>query len=91
MSWKRAVFFGGAVLVLAACDNATAPKSPSGLTRLDGVSAAVKKASDAPEVTPDSTTSGVKTECNGSIVVHTGLDGQLIAVCMPDPGSVIIW
>ena len=90
MSWKRAVFFGGAVLVLAACDNATAPTSP-GLTRLGGVSAASRKASDAPVVTPDSTTSGVKNDCNGSVVIIVGLDEQMLPVCVPNPGNVIIW
>ena len=92
MSWKRAVFFGGAVLLLAACDNATAPTSPSGLTRLGGVSAAAKaKGSDAstPAVTPDSTTSGVQTDCGGGgAVVTVGLDGQLLPVCLPEN---IIW
>jgi len=27
MGWKKALFFGGAVLVLAACDSATAPNA----------------------------------------------------------------
>jgi hypothetical protein len=85
MSWKRAVFYGGAVLVLAACDNATAPTAPS-LTRVNDVSASSKRASaqSAPETTADSTTvpgSGVKNTCSG-MVIFIGLDG-LLTTCSP--------
>ena len=34
MNWKHALFVGGAILLLAACDNATAPKP--GLRQVKG-------------------------------------------------------
>jgi hypothetical protein len=76
MGWKKALFFGGAVLVLAACsDSATAPT-------------ALRQA-DAPEAslmlnqpTTTSTTSPLLPRigpiCTG-IVIRTGFDGQLVA------------
>jgi hypothetical protein len=86
MSWKKAVFYGGAVLVLAACDNATAPTSPSALTKVNGISAsAVKKTAATPTTTSsDSTTTTTSSEetCS-SYLVHVGLDGTLTLVCAP--------
>jgi hypothetical protein len=77
MGWKKALFFGGAVLVLAACsDSATAPT-------------ALRKA-DAPEASlllmPATTTTTTTTSplprigpiCTG-IVIRTGIDGQIVA------------
>ena len=74
MGWKKALFFGGAVLVLAACsDSATAPT-------------ALRKA-DAPEASlllkPATTTTTsplprIGPICTG-IVIRTGIDGQIIA------------
>jgi hypothetical protein len=78
MGWKKALFFGGAVLVLAACsDSATAPT-------------ALRQA-DAPEAslmlnvpTTTSTTSPlpplprIGPICTGT-VIRTGFDGQLVA------------
>jgi hypothetical protein len=78
MGWKKALFFGGAVLVLAACsDSATAPT-------------ALRQA-DAPEaslmLTPTTTSTTTSTTsplprigpiCTG-IVIRTGFDGQLVA------------
>jgi len=80
MSWKKAVFFGGAVLVLAACGDATSPNSPSALTKVNGVSASlVKKAASDSTSTPTTVPTSV---CTG-IVIHAGLDGSLIEVCAP--------
>ncbi|HMC53858.1 MAG TPA: hypothetical protein VKH19_01695 [Gemmatimonadaceae bacterium] len=31
MTWQKAVFFGGAILLLTACSNATAPTEPAQL------------------------------------------------------------
>jgi len=74
MGWKKALFFGGAVLVLAACsDSATAPT-------------ALRKA-DAPEASlllkPATTTTSsplprIGPICTG-IVIRTGMDGQFVA------------
>ena len=45
MNWKQVLFVGGAVLLLAACDNATAPKP--GLRQVKGA-ASVKGGSSTP-------------------------------------------
>ena len=87
MSWKKAVFYGGAVLVLAACDNATAPTSPSAMTKLDGVAAAAKQkatteTAPAPQANPLSLPTVPNTGC-AAAVIHVGLDGELIMVCAP--------
>ena len=80
MNWKKAVFYGGAVLVLAACGDATSPTSPA-LTKVSGVSASsVKKASAASDST--STPTVPTSVCNG-MVIHAGLDGALVEVCLP--------
>ena len=73
MSWKRAVFFGGAVLVLAACSDATAPNS---LTKLDAAEA-YSKTKTTSSTTTTTTTSTTPTatstdECT-AMVIHTGL------------------
>lgn len=47
MAWKKALFLGGAVLLLAACNSATAPNS---LTRDGSKAAAIRLDSEA--VTP---------------------------------------
>jgi len=82
MSWKKAVFYGGAVLVLAACGDATSPNSPSALTKVNGVPASLVKKADA---TSDSTSTPttVPTAVCSQIVIHAGLDGSLVEVCVP--------
>jgi hypothetical protein len=52
MGWKKALFFGGAVLVLSACDRVTAPTSS--LSRHESAPAAAKK-NPATTATPSST------------------------------------
>ena len=54
MLLRRALFYGGAILVLAACSDATAPK-PQLQTR-DGVGAAAAKAPGKAWKTPDAGT-----------------------------------
>jgi len=80
MSWKKAVFYGGAVLVLAACSDATAP---SALTKVNGVSASSKSTTTA---TSDSTTTvappTAPLSC-GNAVIHVGADGEVSLICLP--------
>jgi len=48
MTWKKALFFGGAILVLTGCSNATEPTSPAQLTqlKLDRSSASLADSTD---------------------------------------------
>jgi len=83
MSWKKALFFGGAVLVLSACSrDATGPSS---YLAVEGAQAAAK----TPSTNPPKTTTKGKTatageitgdglECTG-VVIRTG-EGDLICV-----------
>lgn len=82
-SWKKAVFFGGAVLVLAACNDATSPTSPA-LNRIDGPAASfTKKAgtTSTESATSSDSTNGIKTDCNG-VIIHWGTDGTIVPVCV---------
>jgi hypothetical protein len=78
MAWKRALFYGGAVVVLAACSNATAP---DGMNRKGAQAAA--KTSPTPTTTTTTTTSTTSSEttlgptCNGYVVYI----GDSTAVC----------
>lgn len=75
MGWKKALFFGGAVLVLAACsDSAT---SPSALRQSNGA-ASLKLAPTGTVTTTSDTTSTplpVIGLCTG-IVIRTGADAD---------------
>ena len=83
MSWKKAVFFGGAVLLLAACDNATAPNSPSALNRLDRAAvSSTKSATTQSDSTTTPTVPGTIGECHQA-VIHTGVEWQAVIICMP--------
>jgi hypothetical protein len=85
MSWKKALFFGGAVLLLAACSDATAPTS---LNRQRDISAAAKSSPTTPiptTSTPTTPTTTVLVDTDplldlcvnsSGYVVHTGLDGS---------------
>lgn len=77
MGWKKALFFGGAVLLLAACSrDATAPNS---LVRVEGAQAAARSTSTKTATTPLSpTTLSISTECSG-VVIRTGD----IDICVP--------
>ena len=90
MSWKK-LFYAGAVLVLTACNNATAP-SPSSLTKLDG--GALKSTSpDTTVVIPINPITGPTDGdgCNGQLA-HIGLGELPVLVCMPpSPGTTISW
>jgi hypothetical protein len=57
MNWKKAVFLGGAVLLLAACDRATAPNA---LVREGGPAAAAK----TPKL-KDGVPTGLSGDCEG--------------------------
>ena len=66
MSWKHALFVGGALLVLTACDQATAPQPQ--LKQTNGRGAA-KSAPNAPQVltlTPDAG------ECRSGYSISSG-------------------
>ena len=52
MGFKQALFLGGAVLVLAACSDATGPEAAM---RKGGSAASVKRAPDTTSVLPDAT------------------------------------
>lgn len=82
MSWKKAVFYGGAVLVLSACADTTAPSSPSELTKLDRAPvSASKKTQNAAPATPTLPVQA-PTSC-AAAVIHVGFDGELIVTCPP--------
>lgn len=86
MSWKKALFYGGAVLVLAACGDATSPTSPSAVTKVNGVSASMTKKTTG-TVSSDSTSTPVNEPLScAAAVIHVGLDGSLIMTCEP-----LIW
>lgn len=81
MGWKKALFFGGAVLVLAACsDSATAP---SNLRPADAQPANLTFSMPAPMSTPTAPTLGTPTLpkplidplCSG-FVIRTGADSS---------------
>jgi hypothetical protein len=80
MGWKKALFYGGAVLLLAACDrSATAPTS---LVRVEGVQAAAKAKPAKPAALP---TLGILAAPVGpscsQVVIRTG--DVPIEVCVP--------
>lgn len=83
MSWQRAVFFGGAVLVLSACADATAP-APLG--HAGGTLNAKKAAAADTTALPG----GKNDECTG-VVIHVGLDGSLVPVCIVIPPPTLGW
>lgn len=74
MTWKKALFFGGAVVLLAACDRATAPNA---MMRVEGAQAAAKSPNTAPK-TPTTPTMSTVAGADCIYVVHTGL------VCVPE-------
>ena len=81
MGWKKALFFGGAVLVLAACsDSAT---SPTALRQADAPEASLLLLSPTTSTTTTTTTTTtplprIGPVCTG-IVIRTGVDGQIVA------------
>jgi hypothetical protein len=82
-SWKKAVFFGGAVLVLAACSDATSPTSPA-LNRIDGPAASLTKKADSmstESTTSSDSTNTISNDCNG-VIIHWGTDGTIVPVCI---------
>jgi hypothetical protein len=71
MSWKHAVFVGGALLVLTACSDAVAPQPQ--LKQTSGRAAAKASAPQTPltlTVTPDAG------ECRSGFSVQVGKDCQ---------------
>ena len=85
MSWQRAVFFGGALLVLSACGDATAPST----LRQVGGTLDTRKAATTDTTTLDP--NGTKDDECSSIVIHVGLDGSLVPLCVVIPPTTISW
>lgn len=73
MGLKKSIVFVGAVLVLAACDRATAPTGP--LSAHDGPAAASKSKGGAP---PSTTTMSSETSSEGCVWVRGGSDSTLV-------------
>ena len=86
MSWQRAVFFGGAVLVLSACADATAPAT----LRQVGGSLDAKRAATTDTATVDPS-GGKSDECTGVVIHVGGIDGSLIPICVLPPPTTILW
>ena len=64
MTWKTALFLGGAVVLLAACDNATAPQPQ--LRTMHGAAAASGKTTFDPSATT------LSTSCKSGYSVSSG-------------------
>ena len=76
MGWKKALFFGGAVLVLAACsDSATAPTA---LTKADAPEASFLLKPATTTTTTTTPLPRIGPVCTG-IVIRTGIDGEIVA------------
>ncbi|HEU4996278.1 MAG TPA: hypothetical protein VFT29_15785 [Gemmatimonadaceae bacterium] len=77
MAWKKALFLGGAVLLLAACSDATAPNS---LSRTGAKAAAIKLDADPLSQNPQSLTpqsfeleiAPLTEECRSGYYVRSG-------------------
>ena len=69
--WKRAIFLGGAVLLLAACDNVTAPTAPTQSLRKAGSAPSVRNNGEQ----PGSTTPG-QTDCRTGYSISVGFAGD---------------
>jgi hypothetical protein len=69
MTWKQAVFLGGAVLILAACDSATAPTPPQSPLKVEKAAASVK--TQTSPTTPTSTSA----DCRSGYSVQIGFSG----------------
>lgn len=72
MAWKKALFLGGAVLLLAACSDATAPAA----LRQGASAAAAKGSTDQGSVAPTPTTVdpllAPTTDCRSGYYVRVG-------------------
>ncbi len=85
MGWKKALFFGGAVLVLAACsDSATAPTA---LRQADAPAASLiltptPSTTSTTTTTPSNPLPRIGPVCTG-IVIRTGENGELIVGSTP--------
>lgn len=81
MGIKRALFFGGAVLVLAACDSATAPTNALSRSEGPAASAQSKPTKSKKTTTTTTTTSGTTTTtstCDGGFVIRQGADSVVV-------------
>ena len=68
MSWKQALFLGGAVLILTACENATAPTPPQSPLKVQRGAASVKTQTPPPATAPTPTA----TDCRSGYSVQIG-------------------
>jgi hypothetical protein len=78
MTWKQAIFLGGAVLILAACSDATAPR---GLSEMHRVESARGHRSVSPPTLSVPTTTTV--ECRSGYSVQVGFADSTVtaSVC----------
>ena len=77
MNWKQAIFVGGAILILAACDRVTAPEPPTSLRTVSGAEAARGKRTDASDTAPKST------DCRSGYSISVGhADTASVGVCL---------
>lgn len=83
MSWKKAVFTGGAVLLLAACADSTAPTGPTELKKVNSSNANFLGATSTilPTTTTPTDPNTKPVTCN--YVVRVGIDGTVIVLCIP--------
>ena len=75
--WKKALFFGGAIVLLSACDQSVT--APTGLSRVEGTAAAAKAPStpvtkSTTKAAPTMTALGVCTDSTG-VIIRVGDDG----------------
>ena len=78
MGWKKALFFGGAVLVLAACSDSTTAPTALRQTEAPEASYILKLSPTTTTTTTTSPLPRIGPVCTG-IVIRTGTDGQLVA------------
>ena len=79
--WKKALFFGGAIVLLSACDQSVT--APTGLSRVEGKSAAAKTSSTSTTTKTNTKTTSTMNEiglgCTG-VIIRVGED----STCVPE-------
>lgn len=77
MNWKQAIFVGGAILILAACDNVTAPEPATSLRTVPGAQAMARGRKKSDTATPKST------DCRSGYSISVGFgDTTSVGVCL---------
>ena len=78
--WKKALCFGGAVLLLSACDQSVT--APTGLSRVESNAAAKTSSCTTKKTMGTTTTTSFGPDCS-SVVIRTGED----TTCVPTDGQ----